>query len=133
MRKEKALIRLLRGLVDLITDEVGRNPDFAARMDNVLASLPAEPSKPAKQRAAPSAELPDVHAEWNQRGEADLRLWLRDQPVAILRALIRTHGFDPTRRTARWKEPEKLAEFIADGLKARLARGASFLGRGDAE
>ena len=30
MRNEKALIKLLRALVDLLADEAGRNPDFAA-------------------------------------------------------------------------------------------------------
>ena len=130
MRNEKALIKLLRGLVDLLADEAGRNPDFAARLDDVLTGLPAGSAKPPKQRATPPAESPDIHAEWNQRSETDFRLWLRDQSMPVLRALIRTHDFDPTRRTTKWKEAEKLADFIADGLKARLARGSSFLGRG---
>ncbi len=130
MRNEKALIKLLRGLVDLLADEAGRNPDFAARLDDVLTGLPAGSAKPTKQRATPPAELPDIHAEWNQRSETEFRLWLRDQPIPVLRALVRTHDFDPTRRTTKWKETEKLADFIADGLKARLARGSSFLGRG---
>lgn len=132
MRNEKALIKLLRGLVDLLADEAARNPDFAARLNDALAGLPKESAKPANQRAMLPAELPDIHAEWNQRNETDFRLWLRDQPISVLRALVRTHDFDPTRRTTKWKEAEKLADFIADGLKARLARGSSFLGRGTA-
>ncbi len=132
MRNEKALIKLLRGMVDILADEAARNPDFAARLDDVLTDLPKESAKPAKQRATPPAELPDIHAEWNQRNETDFRLWLRDQPMSVLRALVRTHDFDPTRRTTKWKEAEKLADFIADGLKARLARGSSFLERGAA-
>lgn len=89
-------------------------------------------NKPARQRPTPPAELPDVHAECNPRSESDFQLWLRDQPIPVLRALVRIRDFDPTRRTAKGKEAEKLADFIADGLKARLARGSSFLGRGDA-
>jgi len=132
MRNEKALIKLLRGLVDILADEAARNPDFAARLDDVLTGLPKESVKPARQSATQPAELPDIHAEWNQHNETDFRLWLRDQPMSVLRALVRTHDFDPTRRTTKWKEAEKLADFIADGLKARLARGSSFLGRGTA-
>ena len=132
MRNEKALIKLLRGLVDILADEAARNPDFAARLDDVLTGLPKEPAKPARQSATQPAELPDIHAEWNQHNETDFRLWLRDQPMSVLRALVRTHDFEPTRRTTKWKEAEKLADFIADGLKARLARGSSFLGRGTA-
>jgi hypothetical protein len=132
MRNEKALIKLLRGLVDLLADEAARNPDFAARLDGVMTDLPKGSAKPAKRHATPPAEVPDIHAEWNQRSETDFRLWLCDQPMPVLRALVRTHDFDPTRRTTKWKEAEKLADFIADGLKARLARGSSFLGRGPA-
>jgi hypothetical protein len=133
MRNEKALVRLLRGIADLLAKEAESNPDFAARLDHLLAGLPPEGGKPTKPRSTPPRELPDLHAEWNQRGEEDFRIWLRDQPVAILRALIRTHGFDPPRRTVKWKESQKLADFVTDGLKARLARGSSFLGRGDAK
>jgi hypothetical protein len=73
--------------------------------------------------------LPDIHAEWNARGDANFRLWLRDQPMPVLRAVIRAQDFDPTRRTAKWKEVQKLADFIADNLRARLSRGAAFIRR----
>ncbi|PXF60168.1 MAG: hypothetical protein C4B58_01365 [Deltaproteobacteria bacterium] len=61
--------------------------------------------------------------------QTDFRLWLRDQPIPVLRAIIRTEDFDATRRTAKWKEAEKLAEFIADRLRDRKARGSAFIGR----
>jgi hypothetical protein len=119
-------------LVDILADEATRNPGFAERLDDVLTGLPKEAAKSGKQRVTLPTELPDIHAEWNQRNETDFRLWLRDQPMSVLRALVRTHDFDATRRTTRWKEAEKLADFIVDGLKSRLARGSSFLGRGTA-
>lgn len=132
MRNEKALIKLLRGLVDLLAEEAARNSNFAARLDDVLTGLQKESATPSKQRTTLPTELPDIHVEWNQRNETDFRLWLRDQPMPVLRALVRTHDLDPTRRTTKWKEAEKIANFIAEGLKARLARGSSFLGRGTA-
>ena len=63
------------------------------------------------------------------RGEEGFRLWLRDVPVPVLRAVIRAQDFDPTRRTAKWIDASKLATFIADNLRARLARGAALLDR----
>lgn len=129
MRNEKALINLLRGLVELLADEAERNPEFSSRLETILHGLPEKKSKPPKQRISPPRELPDIHAEWNQRGETNFAVWLRDQPIPVLRELIRTQDFDPTRRTVKWKEAEKLAGFIADSLRARLARGSSFLGR----
>ena len=134
MRKEKALIALLRRIVELLADESRRNPEFAARLESLLSELP-ERKAPARKAttARPAEPRPDIHSEWNIRGETDFRLWLRHQPVPVLRAIIRSEDFDPTRRTVKWKEAEKLAEFIADSLRARLSRGSAFIGRRTSE
>lgn len=134
MRKQKALISLLRGLVDFLTKESARNPEFADKLEALLSDLPEPKVVPKRSVTKSSAgKLPDIHAEWHTRGEADFRLWLHGQPVAVLRAVIRAQDFDATRRTSKWKEAEKLAEFIVDSLRARILRGASFIGRGTVE
>jgi hypothetical protein len=134
VRKEKALIALLRGLVDLIADEAAMNPAFAGRVERLLSDMPERKVPIQKRAPKPRTEnLPDIHAEWNARGETDFRLWLPDQPIPILRAVIRSQDLDPTRRTAKWKEAEKLADFIADSLRARLSRGSAFIGRSPTE
>ena len=134
MRKEKALIILLRGLVDLVAEESARNPEFGAKVEDLLSDVPErKPSSKKVVARPPESPLPDIHAEWSNRGEVDFRLWLRDQPILVLRTIIRGQDFDPTRRTVKWKEAEKLAEFIADGLRARLARGSAFIGKGSAD
>ena len=81
-------------------------------------------------RKTPSAQLPDLYAEFSTLGEPDFLLWLRGLPVTTLRSLIRTNDFDPTRRTSKWKDTEKLATFIADSLRARMARGSAFMRKG---
>lgn len=134
MRKEKALIGLLRSLVDLLTEESARNPEFSSKLDTLLSELPEKKATAKKAtKATPPELLPDIHAEWITRGEIDFRLWLRDQPVPVLRAVIRAEDLDATRRTVKWKEAEKLADFIADSLRARQSRGSAFIGRGTKE
>jgi hypothetical protein len=129
MRKEKALRKLLSNLVAVIAEESDRNPEFAARLDQLLAGLPER--GPVKERSVkpPAQPMPDLYAELQARGEHEFRLWLRDLAPGVLRASIRTLDLDPTRRTARWKEAEKIADFIADGLQARSTRGSGFLRR----
>lgn len=134
MRKEKALVALFRGVADLLAEESARNPEFANKIDLLLSELSERkvaPKKVLKVSTLPEEQLPDIHAEWNSKGETEFRLWLRDQPLTVLRALIRSQDFDSMRRTAKWKEAEKLAAFIADGLRARLARGTAFIGKSD--
>jgi hypothetical protein len=133
MRKDKALISLLRSLVDLLAEESARNPEFANRVESLLADLPERKTKPTKPRALPPSQpLPDIHSEWHARGEKEFRFWLRDQPTEVLRAVVRNQDLDPARRTVKWREREKLAEFIADCLSSRLSRGSAFIrGRSD--
>lgn len=134
MRHQKPLIALLKGLVDLLADEAERNPAFGERLEAVLAALPAPAAKPARAprksaaAAKPEAPLPDIHAECRSRGEPDFRLWLREQPVPTLKAIIKAQGFDATGKCARWRDAEKLANLIADGLAIRLQTGSHFLG-----
>lgn len=130
MRKEEALTTLLTDLVAVLAEEANRNPAFAARLDQVLAELPERKSARRKAPKAQASPPPDLHGELQARGEQEFRHWLREQPADTLRASIRAHDLDPTRRTAKWKEAEKLADFISDALQARLARGSAFLGRG---
>ncbi|HRT64740.1 MAG TPA: hypothetical protein P5540_07910 [Candidatus Hydrogenedentes bacterium] len=131
MRKEKALIKLLCGLVEVIADEASRNPDFEAKIEGLLCNLPERKVVSGRKcsKKQDHAQLPDIYAEWKSRSETDFRLWLREQSVTDLHALIRTQDLDSTRRTSKWKEPEKLAEYITDCLRSRLSRGSAFIGR----
>lgn len=134
MRKEKGLTNLLRGLVDLLVEESERNPEFASKIDALLTQIPERKQASRKSVGSKSQiELPDIHAEWASRGDIDFRIWLRDFPIQELRAIIRTHDFDPMRRSIKWKDSEKLADFVTDALRARLARGSAFIGTGDAK
>ncbi len=128
MRTEKALISLLKNLVDLIREEAARNPRFSNQLDSLLAPLPEARKRVKKlKNAAPPVETPDIYAEWRARGEQEFRLWLVDKPVEVMRALIKQHDLDPSHRTSKWKEPEKISAYIADQLRARLSRGAAFM------
>ncbi len=134
MRKEKALIGLLRGLVELLAEESSRNPEFASKLNSLLSEMPERKAALKRSTTTPAPEhLPDIHAEWNARGETDFRLWLRDLSIPVLRAVIRSEDLDATRRTTKWKEAKKLAEFIADNLRARQSRGSAFIGRSTKE
>ncbi len=131
MRSQKALTTTLRRLARLLDEEAARNPEFAGRLSAVLST--GETTRPRSRKSASppvSGPTPDLHAEFRTRGYVDFRLWLRQQPVTVVRAFVREHDLDPTRRTAKWKDPEKLGTFVADQLRSRLARGSSFLRTG---
>jgi hypothetical protein len=121
MRNEKSLIDLFRGLTSLLAEEASHNETFARKLDALLVVLPQGKAP----KAAPAA-LPDIHAEWAARGDADFAVWLSGLPVPVLRAIIKREDLDSARKSARWKA-EKLAELIASGLAGRRSRGGGFL------
>jgi hypothetical protein len=128
MREEKILIRLFRKVADLIGEEAGRNPDFAAKLDSILLEIRAKKKTATKKAAgmAPS-DLPDVFGEWKRRQPSEFVLWLRDQPLPVLRGLIKVHELDASKRASKWKDTEKLAHFIAEQMRSRTSRGSAFL------
>jgi hypothetical protein len=130
MRSKKPLITLLRKLIDAVEDEASRNPHFADKLDELMRSFQEAPemrSKPVPKRM--EEVLPDVHKELALRGDRDFRVWLRGQAVETLKAVIRREDLDTARRASKWKDGDKLADFIADGLRARMSRGSAFIER----
>jgi len=127
MRKEKALITMLRGLVDLISDEAARNPEFSNRLDLLLSPLPKRKTPQRKRSVRLGVDLPDIYREFGSRGQTEFTHWLRAQPIDSLRAVIRLHDLDATRRTSKWKDSDKLSHFITEQIRARMARGSGFL------
>jgi hypothetical protein len=132
MREEKRLIRILRDLADLISTEAGRNTEFAERLDVILEGVP-ERKVPPKRRGPTAGAIPDVFAEMSTRDPVEFELWLSGLDILTLKAIVRKHDFDSSHRTSKWSEPEKLAKFIHEQLRARMDRGSSFLkgGRSD--
>ena len=129
MRNKSSLARLLRGLVNLLAEESGNNPEFAKKLDQLLEPLAVKRTSTSagSRKASPLPPLPDIYGERERLGEKEFEFWLRDQPISILHALIRKHDFDGARRTEKWKDKEKLAGFIAERLQNRLDRGSAFL------
>ena len=126
MRKEKALVTLLRSLVDLLSREAERSPEFARELEDILQPLPSRKTT-TKRIPLSKLSLPDVYREFASRGEVEFSVWLQDKPIEILRSIIRGHDLDATRRTSKWKDARKLSVFITEQIRARMARGSSFL------
>src|SRR5437762_8421696 len=128
MREEKILIRIFRKVGELNREEANRNPDFDDKLDANVTELRVRKKATTKKNPTTlSTDLPDIFAEWKARPQSDFILWLKDQPAVVLRAEIKAHEFDPTGRTRKWKDAEKLAHFIAEQVRNRAIRGSAFL------
>jgi len=130
MQNRRSLIRLLRGLIALLVEEAERNPEFATRLDKLLAPVVGKThAKGQHRKPVAETDVPDIYQERNSRGDDGFRFWLRDQSVSMLRAMIRKHDLDGSRRTAKWKDTEKLSKYVADQLQGRMKHGSRFMHR----
>jgi hypothetical protein len=128
MQTSKKLERVLWDLVALLEDEAGRNPEFAARLEAIVAPLPERAVKrTAKTRREECVAVPDVLAEFQAKGEEEFRFWLRDFDLRTLKAIVKRNGFDPARATQRWTDPDKFVSLICSQVKSHLERGSAFL------
>ena len=72
-------------------------------------------------------DVPDVYLEHQKRGEEEFRFWLAGLDLAMLKAIVKVNGFDVTKTSRRWTEPDKFVSLITDQVKARLKRGTAFM------
>ncbi len=128
MQPTKKLTSVLRELIVLVDDEAQRNPAFAARLEVITSSLPAAKKLGGKKsRAILPADVPDVFAVLQDRGEEELLFWLRTLDVPTLKAVIKQNGFDPGKVAVRWTDQDKFVALIVEQTLARRRRGAAFL------
>jgi hypothetical protein len=115
-------------LVVLLEEEAGRNPEFAARLEAIVAPLPERKSKrTARMRREDPVDVPDVLAEFQAKGEQEFRFWLRDFDLGTLKAIVKRNGFDPARASQKWTDPDKFVSLICSQVKSHLERGSAFL------
>lgn len=129
MPREQKLSSLLKGLGKLLEDEAENNPEFAERLKRLLTPLlpSAESKKKNSSKPSRAVVVPDVLAALENQGEEEFRFWLRSFDLATLKAIVKSNGFDVTRSSQKWTDPDKFINLIVEQASARLRRGSSFL------
>lgn len=126
MQPTQKLTTVLRDLLAIIDDEANRNPEFASKLEAVMAQLPSRPARPPRL-PKPTVVVPDVFAELQAKGELEFGFWMRSLDIPTLKAIIKKNGFDPAKAAQRWTDPDKFIGLVIEQTLARLKRGSSFL------
>jgi hypothetical protein len=129
MPRNQKLSGLLRDLAHLLEEEAARNGEFASRLDALLTpALRPSQSKISRVRGQQqSLVLPDVLSILEEKGEEEFRFWLRAFDLSTLKAIVKSNGFDVTRSSQKWSDPDKFINLITQQASARLRRGSGFL------
>lgn len=99
--QKENLTKLLRGLLDLLSEVANCNREFGDHLGALLDSRP--------------------------RGTAEFIVRLRDQMPAVLHSIVRHPDMDAGRQTAKWNEAEKLVAFITEYVAAPGFCGANLV------
>ncbi len=129
MQRSKTLIQFLKAMAEIVADEAERNPAFADKLDALMMPLPMVKLKTRKNKRHVQ-DVPDVYVELQQRGEEEFRFWLARLDLATLKSIVKVNGFDMTKTSRRWTEPDKFVTLITEQVRARLKRGSSFITSG---
>ncbi len=121
------LIKTIKALGQLLEEEAAQNPQFAAALEAIVQEFPSKAAGSKRALKSKAADVPDVFAEFEARGEAEFSFWLRPMPMAQLKAIVKVNGFDPEKNSSRWTDPGKFMDLIVNQTAARLKRGSSFL------
>ena len=126
MQPTKKLTPILRDLMALVDDEATRNPEFAAKLEAIMADLPARPARPPRPPKT-AVSIPDVFAVLQEKGEVEFGFWARTLDIPTLKAVIKSNGFDPAKASQRWTDPDKFVGLVIEQTVSRLKRGSAFL------
>jgi hypothetical protein len=126
MQPTQKLTSVLRDFLSLVDDEAARNPEFAAKLEAVMAQLPSRPARPPRLPNT-AVSIPDVFATMQEKGEVEFGFWARTLDIPTLKAIIKKNGFDPAKASQRWTEPDKFVRLIIEQTMARMKRGSAFL------
>jgi len=131
MQPTQKLTSILRRLLELVEAEAGRNPSFAAELEELTAPLPSK--KPSKKEKDPKAkiEVPDVFSALQEKGAQEFSFWIRSFDLPTLKAIVKANGFDVAKASQRWTDPDKFVSLIAEQAAAQLRRGSAFLRKPD--
>lgn len=126
--------RTLTAIVGIVAEEASRNPEFRARLEDVLgAAAPAskamtKPSetKPEKRKGGRRAPAVLDPVELAAQGEAGLRARLAELDIERLLDIVAQFGMDPGKLVMKWKDHNRIIDRIIEVALGRATKGDSF-------
>lgn len=121
-----AVVFRIEKFLKAVTDEVNKNPAFAASIGSALGIEDdgKAPSKP-RRRSRRNPAILDPFALY-QEGQSALQSALDDLDVERLKDIVAEYGMDHSRLAMRWKAAPRLVDLIIETVKARTHKGEAF-------
>lgn len=116
-------IIIFKKLCACIIDEMKENPDFRDKVGGIITPTVTDvPAKPSHKRAP--AKIDPIKLIIN--GEENANEQLAALSIEELKDIIAQHGMDNAKLAMKWKNKERLINFIIETAQRRSKKGDAF-------
>jgi len=116
----KKLARVFR----LLASRIERDPELASSLE--LALNGANSRRTSRKRREPTRLEFDLFDVYAREGESGLYRRLEILELTVLKGIIATNNFDPSKLADKWRSRERLVNLIIDRVAARSEKGRVF-------
>lgn len=123
----KSLKNNLTKLLNIIVDEAGNNPEFAAKLEAVFnpeGTAPVKESKQSRTKRNPAVLDPLEIA--SGQGMDALERKLLNLDIDQLKDIIAQYGMNQDKLAMKWRKKEKCLERIMEKTRDRTIKGDAF-------
>lgn len=133
-------------IATVVADEAVRNPDFYARLEEVLSGMKASTVRSSSAAGIPPAgrEAESGYGDSEKRrrgrrapavldpialavhGEAELREQLSDLDLELLHDIVAQYGMDPGKLVMKWRDRDRIIDRVVEVAMGRATKGDAF-------
>jgi hypothetical protein len=123
--------KILSALMQVVADEVERNPEFRSRIEVALNIDPAVAQQKlatGEKKRKGGRRTPAVidPVELARHGESALRAQLAGLDLEQLRDIVAEYGMDPGKLVMKWKDSNRIIDRIVELSLGRATKGDAF-------
>lgn len=126
----KSQIKSVSQSLKRIATLIEKDPKFLAELEKWLNRYEISNVKRG-ERTYKDAPLIDAIDVYNNLGSDGLRFALDKLEISELRKIIMQNSLDPSKLSNKWKNKEKMINFILERIAARNSKGNAFMNYGN--
>ena len=123
MSEEKEIACRIARVLRLLAGQIEDNPELLKETGLAVRDIPTVGRQKKPKEATTSLDVFNVFATEGQEG---LRTKLEALELRTLKTIVSLHGFDLSKRAAKWRDKERLINLITEKVAARSDRGLVF-------
>jgi len=124
MSHDKEIAKRVAHILRILAKKIEENPNILNGSELILGDIPAV-SRKKKKTEEPAIDF-DIFRIFAEGGREALQEKLELLDLRTLKKIVSQYGFDPSKLAKKWRNKERLVNFILDRVSARSDKGRVF-------